>query len=157
MLCPLWTLVRVRSSGGELAVRRRRSKSLKVGLLAVVVAIPISVAASQPAHGDPAFTVTTLHFAVHVGPTGAQSCDVIGDLYLPADASPGHRVPAILTTNGFGGSKDDQTGIGTGLQRGQDLATAGDVQAEPFLDHHPLDRRTGERLRGEHDTGVRPT
>ena len=31
---------------------------------------------------------------------------------MPNTASPGSRVPAILTTNGFGGSKDDQAGIG---------------------------------------------
>jgi hypothetical protein len=61
---------------------------------------------------DPAFTVQTLHFAVKTGPTGAQACDIIGDLYLPSSASSSHRVPAILATNGFGGSKDDQAGIG---------------------------------------------
>ncbi|MDX6276739.1 MAG: hypothetical protein QOJ72_867 [Nocardioidaceae bacterium] len=57
-------------------------------------------------------TVTTLHFKVQIGPTGSQTCDIIGDLYTPSDATPDHRVPAILTTNGFGGSKDDQAGIG---------------------------------------------
>ena len=31
---------------------------------------------------------------------------------MPNTASPTSRVPAILTTNGFGGSKDDQAGIG---------------------------------------------
>ena len=30
----------------------------------------------------------------------------------PARREPTHRVPAILTTNGFGGSKDDQAGLG---------------------------------------------
>jgi len=93
-------------------VLRRRSKSIKVGLLALVAAVPVGVAAIQPASADPAFSVTTLHFLTHTGPAGTQACDVIGDLYVPSDASPTHRVPAILTTNGFGGSKDDQVGIG---------------------------------------------
>lgn len=90
----------------------RRSKSLRVGVLALIAAVPSTVLATQVAHSDPAYTVTTLHFAVNVGPANDQACDVIGDLYLPADASPSHRVPAILTTNGFGGSKADQAGIG---------------------------------------------
>src|SRR5439155_920964 len=37
-----------------------------------------------------------------------QYCDVLYDLYVPNSASPSSPVPAILTTNGFGGSKDDQ-------------------------------------------------
>ena len=54
-----------------------------------------------------------------VGPTNATTCDVVGDLYVPDTASPTSRVPAILTTNGFGGSKDDQAGIGKAFaQRG---------------------------------------
>src|SRR5206468_11451276 len=56
--------------------------------------------------------VQTLHFKVSVGPAGDQTCDVVGDLYTPSAASSTSRVPAILTTNGFGGSKDDQAGIG---------------------------------------------
>ena len=45
-------------------------------------------------------------------PDGPIECDIVGDLYVPTSASPTNRVPAILTTNGFGGSKDDQAGIG---------------------------------------------
>ncbi|TNM37750.1 ABC transporter ATP-binding protein [Nocardioides albidus] len=56
---------------------------------------------------DP-FTTTTLHFKVLVGPGGDQVCDVVGDVYVPQGASSGQPVPAVLTTNGFGGSKDDQ-------------------------------------------------
>jgi len=70
---------------------------------------------SLPASAADTFTVQTLHFAVKVGPSDTTSCDVIGDLYLPSGASPTSRVPAILTTNGFGGSKDDQKGIGSGF------------------------------------------
>ncbi|MEA2421965.1 MAG: hypothetical protein QOF55_1064 [Thermoleophilaceae bacterium] len=66
-----------------------------------------------PAAAAPAgYTVTTLHFDVAVGPAGDQHCDVIGDLYKPDSATAAHPAPAILTTNGFGGSKDDQADIG---------------------------------------------
>ena len=57
------------------------------------------------------YTVQTLHFAVKVGPS-QQVCDIVGDVYVPTAATPTSRVPAILTTNGFGGSKDDQAGFG---------------------------------------------
>jgi ABC-2 type transport system ATP-binding protein len=70
----------------------------------------VAPAGSATAADD--FTITTLHFAVKVGPTNSVKCDVVGDLYVPNSASPSARVPAILTTNGFGGSKDDQAGIG---------------------------------------------
>lgn len=58
------------------------------------------------------YKVQTLHFKVKVGPSGAKTCDIVGDLYTPITASPRTRVPAILTTNGFGGSKDDGAGFG---------------------------------------------
>lgn len=53
-------------------------------------------------------TVKTLHFATTVGPNDDVRCDVVGDLYKPASATKEHPAPAILATNGFGGSKDDQ-------------------------------------------------
>src|SRR5687768_10495047 len=70
------------------------------------------VAPIGTAQAADSFTVTTLHFAVKVGPTNTVKCDIVGDLYVPNSASPTNRLPAILTTNGFGGSKDDQAGIG---------------------------------------------
>jgi len=57
--------------------------------------------------------VRTLQFDVTVGPADdRRTCTVVADLYVPANASRRNPVPAILTTNGFGGSKDDQAGIG---------------------------------------------
>ena len=83
------------------------------GVAAVLALLAGTAAAVAPAQADPAaYTVTTLHFATGVGPDGSQPCDVIGDVYTPAGADAAHPVPAILTTNGFGGSKDDQAGIG---------------------------------------------
>jgi dienelactone hydrolase len=61
---------------------------------------------------DPAYSVQTLHFSVLTGPADDTPCDIVGDVYVPADASATNRKPAILTTNGFGGSKADQAGIG---------------------------------------------
>jgi len=84
-----------------------------LGLFAAgVLSLAALVAPVSTASAADAFTVTTLHFAVEVGPANDVACDIIGDLYVPNSASPSSRVPAILTTNGFGGSKDDQAGIG---------------------------------------------
>jgi predicted acyl esterase len=48
-----------------------------------------------------------------------QTCTIDADLYRPHSASATSRVPAILTTNGFGGSKADQAGLGRAFaQRG---------------------------------------
>jgi ABC-2 type transport system ATP-binding protein len=66
--------------------------------------------AAAPGHAAAAYSVQTLHFAVTAGDEGP--CDILGDLYTPSTASSTDRVPAILTTNGFGGSKDDQAGLG---------------------------------------------
>ena len=89
----------------------RRSRPL--GLLAAgLLSLAAVVAPTGTAVAADDFNVTTLHFAVKVGPTNTVKCDVVGDLYVPNSASPSARVPAILTTNGFGGSKDDQAGIG---------------------------------------------
>ena len=76
-----------------------------VGLAAAALVSPANAA-------DPAYTVQTLHFAVKTGPNNDVACDIIGDLYLPKNATSSNRVPAILATNGFGGSKEDQAGIG---------------------------------------------
>jgi X-Pro dipeptidyl-peptidase-like protein len=75
------------------------------------LAAMVLLSGTPAAADEPAFTVRTLHFAVAIGPGGTKSCDIVGDLYMPTDADDTHRVPAVLTTNGFGGSKDDQAGL----------------------------------------------
>lgn len=74
-----------------------------------------AAAVGSPAQAADAYTVTPLHFRTVVGPNDNKVCDVVGDLYLPATASASAPVPAVLTTNGFGGSKNDQAGIGKAL------------------------------------------
>src|SRR4051812_47949612 len=89
----------------------RRTVTL-VSALATAAASIGALALTAPAGSADTlpYSVQTLHFAVTAGPEG--TCDIVGDLYTPTSASSTNRVPAILTTNGFGGSKDDQAGIG---------------------------------------------
>ncbi|SDG07152.1 CocE/NonD family hydrolase [Klenkia brasiliensis] len=57
---------------------------------------------------DLTITVTGL------GPEG-RTCQVDADLYVPAGVDADHRAAAVLTTNGFGGTKADQADIAQGL------------------------------------------
>lgn len=76
-----------------------------VGLMASTLVVPAVLAGDARAD---TFTEQTLHFAVKVGPALTQSCDVVGIVVTPSSASSTNKVPAILTTNGFGGSLNDQ-------------------------------------------------
>ncbi|MFE0171047.1 CocE/NonD family hydrolase [Streptomyces sp. NPDC059002] len=78
---------------------RRRALSFAIG---AALAAPLAVAAPAPATGQ--YTVTALKFTVH---TGGRSCTVDADLYRPAGVDAAHPAPAVLATNGFGGSKSD--------------------------------------------------
>ncbi|MGW3119448.1 CocE/NonD family hydrolase [Streptomyces sp. NPDC001107] len=60
---------------------------------------PMSAAAGQ-------YSVTALKFTVQAG---GRRCAVDADLYRPAGVDSAHRAPAVLATNGFGGSKSDGT------------------------------------------------
>jgi putative CocE/NonD family hydrolase len=73
-----------------------------------MVAAPLALAA--PANATPQtqqtgeYTVTALKFTVRAG---GRSCVVDADLYRPAGVDATHTAPAVLATNGFGGSKSD--------------------------------------------------
>lgn len=97
----------------------RKSLAALAALAAAAVGLPLAMTAD--AASAVKVTVQTLHFDTTVGPDNGTHCDVIGDLYTPSTATKRTPAPAILTTNGFGGSKDDQAGSG------QDLAKMGYV------------------------------
>jgi ABC-2 type transport system ATP-binding protein len=90
----------------------RAPRVLLAAALAASTAGLAVLSASTSSYAAGAVTKKTLHFDVVVGPKNDTHCDIIGDLYTPAGASKAHPVPSILTTNGFGGSKDDQAGAG---------------------------------------------
>jgi ABC-2 type transport system ATP-binding protein len=88
----------------------RRPLALTSLVLATASFGGFGLATAAPSNAADAYSVQTLHFKVTAGSEGV--CDIVGDLYTPATANSSSPVPAILTTNGFGGSKDDQAGIG---------------------------------------------
>ena len=85
-------------------------------------ALLLALALSAPALGFVAhanapapYTVKSLTITTTVaaeGVDGTTSCVVDADLYTPVGVDKKHPAPAILTTNGFGGSKADQAGLG---------------------------------------------
>ena len=68
------------------------------GLL--LLAFPAAASAQQ-------FTKKALEFEVVVGPSDDTKCTVVADLYTPAGVSKANPAPAVMGTNGFGGSKGD--------------------------------------------------
>jgi predicted acyl esterase len=88
-----------------------------------------TASAQAAADSTPGYSLRHITVQVKVGPHNGQSCKVDADIYKPDHASPSHKVPAILTTNGFGGTKDDsnESAIGRGFvgQRYAVLAYSG--------------------------------
>ncbi|MGH8892734.1 MAG: CocE/NonD family hydrolase [Actinomycetes bacterium] len=58
-----------------------------------------------------------VRLTVLVGPDDDVECIVDADLYVPDGVDAANPAPAVLTTNGFGGSKDDQAGAARALGR----------------------------------------
>ncbi|MDX6484113.1 MAG: hypothetical protein QOE95_1884, partial [Gaiellaceae bacterium] len=84
---------------------------LSVALATVGCLVGGASAASVSAAGSPYTKTTAMFHATGLGPTANHSCDIAYDLYVPNSALNGATpAPAILTTNGFGGSKNDQAG-----------------------------------------------
>lgn len=87
---------------------RARSGSRKTYVWAAGTALLAPLTLASPAAAAPAgeFTVSALEFTVEAG---GRTCVVDADLYRPAGVGTHRTAPAVLTTNGFGGSKSDGT------------------------------------------------
>ncbi|MGJ5752190.1 putative CocE/NonD family hydrolase [Streptomyces puniciscabiei] len=83
--------------------RASRSRTALTALLGAALTAPLALTAG-PAHASGRYTVTPLTFTVRAGD---RRCAVDADLYRPAGVDPAHPAPAVLATNGFGGSKSD--------------------------------------------------
>jgi len=82
----------------------RRSLALCAALPLLVPVVGTTSPATAAAAASALYTVVPLSFSTTVGPDDDQKCTVVGDLYLPKGKTTG---AALLTTNGFGGSKND--------------------------------------------------
>lgn len=92
--------------------------ALAVAVLALSAVAPPAGAASRLPEAAPTVTVRAGSLDVTVGPPGNRTvCTVLFDLYRPAGATRATPRPAILTTNGFGGSKADQADLARAFGR----------------------------------------
>ncbi|WP_328307958.1 CocE/NonD family hydrolase [Streptomyces sp. NBC_00442] len=89
-----------------------RSRKPLAAALGAALAVPLLAAAPAAAQAPTAghVTVTPLKFTVRAGD---RTCAIDADLYRPAGVDKRHPAPAVLTTNGFGGSKSDGSTTGT--------------------------------------------
>ncbi len=92
-------------------------RALPAVLTATVLSVTGLLAAPSASAADPTVTSTELQFEVTVGPDDDTTCLVDADIHVPSTATATAPAPAVLTTNGFGGSKDDQDGAGQALGR----------------------------------------
>ncbi|MFP1625165.1 CocE/NonD family hydrolase [Streptomyces sp. 5K101] len=85
-----------------------RSRTPLVWAAGTALLAPLALTSPATATATPAgeFTVTALKFTVEAG---GRTCVVDADLYRPAGVGTHRTAPAVLTTNGFGGSKSDGT------------------------------------------------
>jgi len=71
-------------------------------------ALAPSASAAEITPRDLTITVTSL------GPQG-RTCEIDADLYVPAGVTAQAPAPALLATNGFGGTKDNQADLAQGF------------------------------------------
>jgi putative CocE/NonD family hydrolase len=90
-------------------VRRAATVLLTAALTSAgLTALGSPASATDGVVRDLTITVTGL------GPEN-RTCQLDADLYVPAGVDPGHRAPALLATNGFGGTKKDQADLAQGF------------------------------------------
>lgn len=92
-------------------------RALPAVLTATVLGLAGLIAAPGASAADPTITKTSFKIDVLVGPANDVTCTIDADLYVPDTATAATPAPAVLTTNGFGGDKDDQAGAGQAFGR----------------------------------------
>lgn len=139
--------------------RRTTATLATLATLAAAGAATVTAPTAQAATGTtpdptPGYTLRHLHVTTHVGPNNDTTCVVNADIYKPDGTSPGNPAPAILTTNGFGGSKDDsnESAIGRGFVKEGYVVLAysglgfGGSGCKIHLDDPAWDGRAGKQL-----------
>ena len=117
-----------------------------------------AAAPAAPAAADrtPGYSRRAITVNVRVGPAGDQRCTVTADVYKPDGVNRRHKAPAILTTNGFGGSKRGAGEVGTALgfvQEGYVVLSYsglgfGGSGCKIYLDDPDYDGRAGSQMVG---------
>jgi predicted acyl esterase len=89
---------------------RRTPRALAALTAAVLGSTGLALATgptASAADSTPGYSKTPILVDVKIGPANDQTCRISADLYRPDTATKAHPRAAILTTHGFGGTKDD--------------------------------------------------
>jgi ABC-2 type transport system ATP-binding protein len=100
----------------------RQTLVTRISLLGTALGLALAAGVGPAGIGatavDPYTKIGDQRFhATGLGYTHDQSCSILYDLYVPNPAVQPGPYPAILTTNGFGGSKNDQAGFADMMAR----------------------------------------
>lgn len=123
-----------------------------IAALTFTLTVPLGSGASVNASEGAEVEVRTVSIDVTVGPEQDTTCRVVADLYVPPSATAEHPQPAVLTTHGFGGSKESQAGVGKMLSEQDYVVLAysglgfGGTQCKITLDHPEWDGRAASQL-----------
>jgi len=102
-----------------MGTRRRTAVTSLAATALGLGGLSAATTASGATDDTPGYSLQHVTVSVKVGPDDATTCLVDADLYKPDTATTSTPKPSILTTNGFGGSKDDgnESAIGQGFAR----------------------------------------
>ena len=154
------------------ALHPRGRKIVVAAAVAAGVTVPPLVASvpdAAAADVTQGYSVRHLEVDVKVGPADDVSCTIAADLYTPDGVSASNKAPAILTTHGFGGTKDDgnQTAAAKGfVGEGYVVLTYtglgfGESDCPIYLDDPAFDGKAGKQmvsvLAGEKDYRIEGT
>jgi putative CocE/NonD family hydrolase len=86
-------------------------------LLTAVLTAGTAGALAPPAGASAGLPITPRDLSITVTGLGTEqrTCRIDADLYVPRGVDAAHRAPAVLSTNGFGGTKADQADLAQGL------------------------------------------
>lgn len=137
------------------AIRLLAATAASTLALSTLAVAGISTTTATAATDDtPGYSLRHITVQTMVGPDNDVACTVDADIYKPDNASRSSKKPAILTTHGFGGSKNDsnQTAVGEGFakQGYVVLSYTGlgfpDSTCKIYLDDPDYDGKAGKQL-----------
>jgi predicted acyl esterase len=73
---------------------------------------PPAAVSLTPGSPGPGYATYSVHATVWVGPGDATTCSIVGELLVPSGATSSSPQPAVMVTNGFGGSYNDSSTLG---------------------------------------------
>ncbi|CAA9374663.1 MAG: Uncharacterized hydrolase, CocE/NonD family / Efflux ABC transporter, ATP-binding protein [uncultured Nocardioidaceae bacterium] len=98
-------------SATPFSARRRTVLGAAVAAGVTIPALAALVPDASAADDTPGYSVRHVEVDVQVGPDDDVPCTIAADLYTPDGVDASRKAPAILTTHGFGGAKDDDSQV----------------------------------------------